>query len=114
MTMISEMRDVKTMRSMPRRLNSEMRALIPFKLNTTKTERQDHDIGNERCKDNAQHAAQADLRDARTDPLQTEHHLDRKAMIMISEMRDVKNMRSMPRRLNSEMRALIPFKLNTI
>jgi hypothetical protein len=65
------------------------------------------------CEDNAQHAAQDELSDARTDPFQAEHHLDRKAMIMISEMRDVKIMRSMPRKRNSAMRALIPFKLNT-
>ncbi len=32
-----------------------------------------------RCEDNAQHAAQAELRNARTDTLQAEHHLDRKA-----------------------------------
>ncbi len=33
--MIAEKKNVKTMRSMPHRLNSAMRALIPFKLNTT-------------------------------------------------------------------------------
>ncbi len=30
------------------------------------------------CEDNAQHAAQAELRDARTDALQAEHHLENK------------------------------------
>jgi hypothetical protein len=38
---------------MPRRLNSEMRALIPFKLNSEYhlEKRQDHNIVNERCED---------------------------------------------------------------
>jgi hypothetical protein len=39
----------------------------------------EREVGYEGFEDNAQHAAQAKLRDARTDPLQAEHHLDRKA-----------------------------------
>jgi hypothetical protein len=36
-------------------------------------------VGYEGFENDAQHATQAKLRDARTDPLQAEHHLDRKA-----------------------------------
>jgi hypothetical protein len=81
------MKYVKIMRSIPRRLNSEMRALIPFTLNSEHhlEKGQDYDIGNEKCEDNVQHAAQAELRDARTDPPQAEQ-----GKIIISEMRDVK------------------------
>jgi hypothetical protein len=53
----SEIRGLKTMRSMPRKLNSEIRALIPFKLNTTYTKKQDQDLGNDKYEDDAQHAA---------------------------------------------------------
>ncbi len=42
---------------MPRRLNSEIRALIPIQVERNLEKRQIHDLGNERCEDNAQLAA---------------------------------------------------------
>ncbi len=79
------------MRSMPRRLNSEMRALIPFKLNTTwkKGKIMMKEMRGAKIMRRMPRRLNSEMRALIPFTMNNEHHLEKKGKIIILEMRDV-------------------------